>query len=147
MAPPSRCPLRRWRQIGWAQGLSERYVLGVESDVMSVLPSRSRCDRLAERRWAATAGPSSHEMPSVPTTLLAAGGLEPRPSRTPAVRGRPTPRRNLVALGGGLSEDLPPARAPSAGQRLTGAVLIWRRLCPEGRVRQPLQSSLEGLPL
>src|SRR4051795_4436353 len=102
MAPPSRCPLRRWRQIGWAQGLSERYVLGVESDAMSVLPSRSRCDRLAERRWAATAEPSSHEMPSVPTTLLAAGGPGPRASPPSAVRGRPTPRRHLVSLGGAV---------------------------------------------
>src|SRR3954464_5578592 len=32
-------------------------------------------------------------------------------------------------------------------QRSTAAVLIWRLLCPVGRVRQPLQPSLEGLPL
>src|SRR3954466_16357008 len=35
----------------------------------------------------------------------------------------------------------------SHDQRSTAGVLIWRFLCPVGRVRQPLQPSLEGLPL
>src|SRR4051812_39403754 len=115
MAPPSRCSLRRWRQIGWAQGLSERYVLGGGSDAMSVLPSRSRCDRLAERRWAATAGPSSHEMPSVPTTLLAAGGLGPRADDLCSTRTANSTTGPGVP-GWGRSEDLPPPALHRQGE-------------------------------
>src|SRR3954467_11220961 len=89
---------------------------------MSVLPSRSRCDRLAERRWAATAGPSSHEMPSVPTTLLAAGGLGPRADDLCSTRTAKLHDGTWCPWVGPLRGP-PPARAASAGRRLTAAVL------------------------
>src|SRR3954452_4351911 len=93
---------------------------------MSVLPSRSRCDRLAERRWAATARPSSHEMPSVPVILLAAEGREPHARRSFAVRGRPThDGTGCLWVGPFIQRTYPSPRAASAGRRLTAAVLDY----------------------
>src|SRR4051794_31523638 len=45
------------------------------------------------------------------------------------------------------SATTPAMELGSHDQRSTTAVLIWGALCEVGRVRQPLQPSLEGLPL
>src|SRR5215210_2655884 len=91
MAPPSRCSLRRWRQIGWAQGLSERYVLGVGSDAMSVLPSRSLSDRIAVRRWRRLAWLPAHELPSVLVTVVLAWEARQILLRASRTAGAPAP--------------------------------------------------------
>src|SRR3954447_8345125 len=53
-------------------------------------------------------GRPSPPCPAPPTTLPPARGLPPRVSRPPAVRGRPTPRRDLVSLGGAAQRTYPP---------------------------------------
>src|SRR3954454_5831443 len=56
-----------------------------------------------------------------------------------------TPGRTVVSCGSEVEPTERLAWAPRA--KVAAAALIWGALCPVRRVRQPLQPSLEGLPL